>query len=265
MRIFLTMSRFLLLVAYLTTISAASRAFPLAGGGENGSPDASYLSTEVLATFVGVGGEVTQDEINQQLAELSTFIHLMQRKRQKYRSERRFLSHFFYKVHRQFLKQYQSHTTLRDLLEQGHYDCVTGTALYALLLDALGISYQIHEFPYHVYLTVTTKEQGTIMIESTDPQYGFVTDATEQAKRQQHYSESIVADDAEGYYQYNFSIQSTIGLTELAGLSYFNEAVEHYNNQEFQQATHLLKQANRWYRSPRTEAFEALIMSVSHR
>ena len=235
-----------------------------------GAPDSAFLhssgksglSAELLTTFLRVAGPEPALAADESLDELNDLVAHLQSKRAKYRSERRFLSYLFYKVHRHYLKRYRSHTTLYELLSQGNYDCVTGSALYALLFDALGISYQIHEFPYHVYLTVTTADQATIMIESTDPQYGFVTDAKEQAARYQHYRQRK---EEEAYYHYDFTIQETINLLELAGLSYFNEAVEHYNKQELQPARRLLQQARCLYASPRTEAFSTLINSVSQR
>lgn len=265
MGIFSVKQHWIILVIYFLTNVSANADFLRPDSLSEDQPAEHYLSSQILTTFMQVEGEVAQHEINEQLSELNTFIEQLQRKRGKYRSERRFLSYFFYKVHRQFLKRYQAHTTLYDLLENGNYDCVTGSALYALLLDALDIPYQVHEFPYHVYLTVTTADRNTIMIESTDPQYGFVVDTTEQAKRYQHYSQVNGTDDTESYYQYDFTIQATIGLKELAGLSYFNEAVEHYNKQEFQQARQLLRQANKLYTSPRTEAFKTLMTSVSQK
>ena len=252
----------LLLVACLLTTITTTTAFSYSGDPSDESRNERYLSRELLITFVRVDGQVSPNEIDRQVAELDAFVAQLRHKREKYRSEQRFLSYFFYKVHRRFLKRYQSHTTMRDLLEDGHYDCVTGSALYALLLDALDIPYQVHEFPYHVYLTVTPKDQDTIMIESTDPQYGLVIDTDEQAKRYRHYRQ---VSDTDAYYQYDFTIQEDIGLTELAGLSYFNEAVEYYNKRELQQAKRLLQQATRLYASPRTAAFEALMASISQK
>ncbi len=229
---------------------------------QSASTAASSLSREVLTIFAQVDEEATSSRIASQVNELNTFVEQLRRKQAKYRSEKRFLSYFFWKVHRQFLKNYRSHTTLYQLLEQGEYDCVTGTALYALLLHALDIPYQVHEFPYHVYLTVTTSKGETVMIESTDPQHGLVTNPREQAQRQQHYSQTDKATDQETY-QYQFAIQEQIGLTELAGLSYFNEAVEYYNQKEFQQAAYLLRKAHRLYDSPRMDAFQNLLSRLA--
>lgn len=253
---FLNKYRFLLLLVYLLSVSA----FAWAGQ----TPVASLeVSQKMLTVFLQVDQQATAQATAQQLRTLDTFIKELHDKRSRYRSEARFLSFFFRKVHRKFLKHYQRHTTLYELLEQGSYDCVTGTALYALLLDALNIPYQVHEFPYHVYLTLTTSQGDTIMIESTDPQYGFVTDPREQTQRAKHYSR-VATDESEEAYQYGFTIRESIGLTKLAGLSYFNEAVDRYNQQQFQAASDLLRRASQLYDSPRMEAFARLINGLAH-
>lgn len=219
------------------------------------------LSKSTFTTLMQVDLQATQADINRQYAELNEFLAHLQRKQRKYRSEKRFLSYFFYQVHRKFLKQYRPHTTLYELLERGSYDCVTGSALYALLLEALGVSYQVNEFPYHVYLTVATAEADTFLIESTDPQGGWVTNQTEQKRRFDFYSQ--VDEEDQAYFQYDFTIRGTIDLTQLAGLSYFNEAVAHYNQRSIQQAVLLLHRAERLYASPRMEAFKTLVSSVA--
>ena len=258
-RSFTLASLFILIVS---TTSAQATALSRVGEIPSCTERSSDLSKELLATLIRVEGEVDQQEIDQYHQQLTEFLSRLRRKQQKYKSERRFLSYFFYKVHRQFLKHYRAHTTLYDLMEKGDYDCVTGSALYALLLDGLGFTYQIHEFPYHVYLTVTTADQDTLLIESTDPLAGFVSDATEQKKRFDHYSQH--PQDANAGYQYSFTIQENIGLVELAGLSYFNEAVAYYNHQEFQQALRWLRQAEHLYDSPRMEAFMRLVTNLAH-
>ena len=226
------------------------------------SPREIALAKQAFSALMRVHPKTAQANIDRQYDELNEFLAHLQKKQQRYRSEKRFLSYFFYKVHRKFLKQYRPHTTFLELLEQGSYDCVTGTALYALLLDALGISYQVNEFPFHVYLEVITTEADTFLIESTDPQGGWVTSPAEQKQRFAFYSQpSEQKDDA--YFQYDFTIAETISLSQLVGLSYFNEAVANYNQRNIQRAVRLLNQAERWYASPRTNSFRTLISTVA--
>ena len=222
----------------------------------------SVLAKQEFNALMRVDPQAAQADIDRQYEELNEFLAHLRKKQQKYRSERRFLSYFFYKVHRKFLKQYRPHTTLHELLEQGSYDCVTGTALYALLLDALGISYQVSEFPFHVYLKVVTTKTDTFLIESTDPQGGWITNPAEQKRRFAFYSQATEQEN-EKYFQYNFTIAEVINLSQLVGLSYFNEAVVNYNQRNIRQAVRLLSQAERLYASPRTESFKALISSMA--
>ncbi len=220
------------------------------------------LAKQVFHALMRVESTTTQTDIDRQYDELNEFLAHLQKKQQKYRSEKRFLSYFFYKTHRKFLKRYRPHATFPELLEHGSYDCVTGTALYTLLLDALGVSYQVSEFPFHVYLSAITTEADTFLIESTDPQGGWITSPAEQKRRFAFYSQVTEQED-EAYFQYDFTIAETINLSQLVGLSYFNEAVANYNQRNIQQAVRLLSQAERWYASPRTESFKTLISAVA--
>ena len=219
-------------------------------------------SLRLLQLFIAVEGDVSAEKTTEYLSELDDFVAHLRRKQAKYASEKKFLSYLFYKVHRKYLKRYQDHTTLYELLERGRYDCVTGTALYALLLEALQINYQVQELPYHVYLNIYLTNGDTVLIESTDPQRGFVTRSSERQERLTQYAASLTADPNTDAYQYDFTIQESIGLTELAGLSYFNEAVAYYNQQQFQQAITLLQQATQLYSSQRMEAFRSLVEGV---
>lgn len=220
------------------------------------------LSKQVFTALMRVEVQATQADIDRQYRELGEFLAHLQHKQSKYRSEKRFLAYFFYRVHRKFLKQYRPHTTLYELLEKGNYDCVTGSALYAILLDALGISYQVNEFPYHVYLTVAASPNDTFLLESTDPQSGWVTNQAEQQRRFAFYSQAA-KEKNQAYFQYDFPIRGKINLTQLAGLSYFNEAVANYNQRKIQQAIVLLRQAEQFYASRRIESFKSLISSVA--
>ncbi len=220
------------------------------------------LSKQAVAALVRVDPQATQRDVDRQYKKLSEFLARLTEKKKKYQSEKRFLSHLFYKVHRKLLKQYRPHATFYQTLEKGSYDCVTGTATYALLLDALAIPYQVHEFPYHVYLSVTTTEGDTFLIESTDPQGGWVTDQDEQTRRADFYNLQS-EEQSQKHFRYNFIINETITLTQLVGLSYFNEAVESYNQRNLRRAIDLLRHADRLYASPRIDSFKTLIASVA--
>jgi hypothetical protein len=221
------------------------------------------IDYEALVLFLNISGQSTPELAAMHRAGLNEFVEDMLRKKQHYRSDKRFLKHLFYKVHRRYLKHYRDNTNLATLLEEGSYDCITGTALYSLLLDALGYKYSIRELPYHVYLMVSL-EQGrdSLLLESTDARHGFTGSPARISKRLAQYSEDLKA--KEPYqYDYTFEINEQIGLRELAALNYYNVAVQHYNQQQFEEAKVFLIQARHLYPARRMQALQILLRQIS--
>ncbi len=196
--------------------------------------------------------------------ELDKFVSHLKKKQSAYNDEEGFLRFMFYKVHRKYLKHYTSYPSFIDLFNTGKYDCVTGTALYAYLLDNLGYTFSIKELKYHIYLEVhplagkNVSQQDYFLIESTDPQYGFLSKPEDIQKRLAWYDNEESAAQTSNY-QYTFEINNTINLTELAGLSYYNSAIVYYNRQQFAKAISQLEKAEFLYASQRMQAFMALI------
>ncbi|MEO0332063.1 MAG: hypothetical protein AAF223_10305 [Bacteroidota bacterium] len=217
------------------------------------------VSPELFDKFVAIQSDITAAEAQKQYDALNRSIQYLNRKLKKSKSTEQFLKHFFYYVHRNYLKNYQHHANLGDLLESGKYDCVSGTALYALLLDALHINFSVREMTYHMYLEIPL-DGGIAIIESTDPLGGFISTESAIAKRLAQYQAEEA--DPEVYSQ---PIQAKVGMNELLGLSYFNAAVFHYNQQQLTPARQYLRQAIRWYPADRMYAFQAIIEAVATR
>jgi len=83
------------------------------------------------------------------------------------------LKFVFDHVQATFLKQYDVDADFYDMFVSGKYNCLTGTILYALLLDELKIKHTIKFMPGHVYLIAYIAETPYIF-ETTDPVGGFV-------------------------------------------------------------------------------------------
>ena len=222
-------------------------------------------AAQVLPLFLAVSPQAHQTAEDEIQKELDGFISFLKKKQSAYKDDGRFLQYMYYKVHNKYLKRYAQYPAFLSLFEAGQYDCVTGTALYAYLLDALGYTYTIQELKYHIYLLVRPREaqndlqQAYFLIESTDPLYGFVSERSAIQKRIQWYNSEENSATATTNYQYNFEINNTINLVELSGLAYYNSAVAYYNRQQFDKATAQLKKAKFLYESQRMEAFMRLI------
>lgn len=215
-------------------------------------------------------------EISEQVADWHKFVKRIAKK-QDVKDAERFLKFAFYKTHRKFLKHYNQYSSLQTLFAKGDYDCLSGTALYVLLLEELGYVYEIKETDYHIYILVTAnvKDSDTgsnypFLFESTDPLTGFVSDEKEILKRQDYYlNPTPIEEEMKGIsnkdreYQFSRAVNNSVNKIELAGLQYYNIGIAQYNRYEFKQAIKSLQKALFFYDSPRIKEFLNLTVSVA--
>ncbi len=197
---------------------------------------------------------------------LEDFTQQIARKKQQYKNKSKFLEYLFYKGHRKFLKNYQLYSSFTGLIENNNYDCVVGTALYALILERLDVNYTIKEFDYHVLLIVKV-DSKEFLFESTDPIDGFVKNKSEINKRIQFYTtprqetgfiQSIGA--KEKLNQRSHSVNNNIDIQQLAGLLFYNMAVKSYNETNYIQAIQNLEKGIRHYNTNRFQVFLEILL-----
>ncbi len=222
------------------------------------------ISQEMIALFLGVDAKFSDEDLNTYMDDIETFTQKLAQRQHRYSSEKQFLKYVFYKVHHRYMKHYREHSGLNDLLAKGDYDCITGTAFYGLILDALNINYTIKELPFHVYLLVQLQDgKGEILLESTDAKGGFVEDPKEIKDMVALYAQNTHT-KKEGHYNYSFEINEEIGLKQLAALNYYNEAVVYYNQQNVKQAINYLDYAYHLYPARRMDALRVLIGEMAN-
>jgi len=181
------------------------------------------------------------------------------------KNEKQFLSFLFRKTHQRLLLSFKEYASFGDLLDKGEYNCLTGTMLYALLLDHFGFKYTIIETNYHIFLIAQTAS-GNILIEATDPANGFVDEASEITKRISSYRENLIQQNhsAKYYYHFTFELYNTVTLDEMMGLLYYNRSVKAFNEKQLGDAVQNLDKAFALYQSPRIDEFsKILLLSVS--
>ncbi|HEY9117061.1 MAG TPA: hypothetical protein VIN11_04495, partial [Roseivirga sp.] len=88
------------------------------------------------------------------------------------RTDYAFLKAVFYKTHSSVLKDYDRLATMDQTLTDGKFGCLTGTAIYALILEHFGYEYDIIELPNHVFIHMTV-DGNSYVYESTLPMNGF--------------------------------------------------------------------------------------------
>lgn len=214
-----------------------------------------------LAAFLATSGN--ESDYGQFIRHLE---HL-QGKRYKFRTEAEFVRHIFASTHKKFLKHFNAQANFGLLFKDGTYNCLTGTILYSLILSDFNIRHQVIETNYHIFIIVHT-ETDELLLEATDPKNGLVTGAEELASRIQAYKADppVYAQSATEYTHYDFSFDlfNTVTIEELAGLLYYNLAIEAYNKQNLAQAIFYLNESISRYTSPRIEEMARLLLITVH-
>lgn len=225
-----------------------------------------FESEDHLSLLISSSPGVDSNKFNVLKGEYDALIEKLGKKRAKIENDKLFLKRLFYFVQSKQLHWYKDYVSFAEMLEKSYYDCMTGTALLAILLDEFKIPYQIIEFQYHTCLVATVSDQQ-IMLESTDPYEGFVEDAIEIGERMAHYENPQDKEPVSGIssnsmeYKLDFSNSQVINLQKLVGLSYFNYAANYYNQRNIPEAALAIEKAEWLYPSERILDMKMLIGS----
>ncbi len=135
-------------------------------------------------------------------------------------------------VHEAFLDKYELQNRFSNIFSKGNYNCVSATALYALIFEDLSIPYSIKEKPTHVYLMAyPTTDQ--LLVESTDPSGNFFNynDRFKTAVVGQLKDAKLISEDefqnksVDEIFNAFYYSDENIDLKELAGIQYLNDAL----------------------------------------
>lgn len=188
----------------------------------------------------------------------------------KNQDQLKLMRQIFQKTHQRLLKKYELQSSFNAMLEEGKYDCVSGSAALGMLLDRYHFDYDIIETDYHVFI-VAKLDNKNIILESTLPVGGMITLPSEVEKYLNSYSaqedsklsqpNQLLAGPQVDYS--NNSIFRIVNLKELAGLQYYNDAIVHFNSQSFGKAVNQLSKAYLLYPSDRVEGLRELSIDLA--
>lgn len=199
-------------------------------------------------------------------ADLSQYLTKLETIKKRKKSDLEFLKSVFFKTHRKYLKRYDASATLEETMTGGAYGCLTGTALYSMILSHFGYENEIMELTSHVYLKVKLDNQ-IVLIESTLPEDGFLENVSEIAKATEQYQDnsrkpnSIIAiagineGNAEGAYE------RSISLKQLSGLQYYNMAIYNIKGESLEKAFANARESLDLYSCKRTEQLMEIVIN----
>ena len=190
----------------------------------------------------------------------------------KKKNEYKFLRQIFEKTHQRILRKYEQHSTFNSMLQEGKFDCVSGSAALGLLLDRYGFAFEIVETDYHVFI-IAQADGRKVILESTLPIGGFIANTSEVEKYLDSYkpaefaqlkslNQRLAGTDLD--YSDN-SIFRKVNLKQLAGLQYYNDAIVHFNTQAFDLAIYQLSKAYTLYQSDRILRLRELSIDMAYK
>jgi tetratricopeptide (TPR) repeat protein len=144
----------------------------------------------------------------------------------------------FNSVHDRFLVKYKDEAFFNDIFITGDYNCVTASALYALILHDLGINFIIKETPDHIYLIADPGSLRFIM-ETTLPSKGVIEFDTKVKSNfiQYLHNNKIISEEdiknlsTDELFDKFYLKDKNITLRELAGIHYYNRGAMLFNKE----------------------------------
>jgi hypothetical protein len=157
-------------------------------------------------------------------------------------------------VHAEFLKKYIDNEYFPALFQNGNYNCVTASMLYALVYDRISVPYKVMASSNHVYL-VANPGPKSIVIETTNPGFEKVifTGEFKQQYVQNLLESKLISEEeyrnksTEELFEANFKEVRETEFKSLLGFQYFNRAVLMAQDNKIEKAYELCQKAYFFY------------------
>ncbi len=174
----------------------------------------------------------------------------------------------FSETKKKYLHTYYLYSFFPDLLTLKTYNCVTGSALYAVIFDELDIPYNVVEVPQHVYL-IAYPNTAQIGVESTDAKDGVYNwteynklDAVNFLLQIGEISQNeIQLKGMDAIVEEFFYSNSEHDFDGLVGMHFFNRALFFNEQKDFDKALYYLDKAGDHYESEKVAYMEGAILS----
>lgn len=213
-----------------------------------------------LNLFLGLDPNLTPEKLASIEGRIQSFIDDLDEKKVNSNSPQKIIKYIHEKVHKKFLKSYEEISPFHMIFDHGVYNCVSGTALFALIFDQLNIPYSIQELPTHVYL-IAYPDNGDVIVESTDPKKGYYVASNMYVHRvvknlvdlnlvEENYVENV--GERKVYNDFFYS-ESDISIQQLAGLQYYNDVVEYFDMESYVSAYSSIQKSMLLYPSHRID------------
>ena len=223
---------------------------------------------DYLKLFLAIDPLANTDRYNLIRREIELELQALRTKKFNKAKPEKKISLLYESVNKNILMKYQENVSFPEIFTRGIFNCLTASAYYGLLLDSLDIPYVFKETYNHVH-PLAYPRAGRINIETTDPVSGiqyfdeklkvrFVNYLLETKRiSREDYEKTTVNDLFNSYYLPGKSI----GLEELTGLQYMNDALHLFTQDQYVNAFEQIKKAYFIYPSSKMLAVFQFILN----
>lgn len=182
-------------------------------------------------------------------------------------SEEKLIRALHKQVHERFLTRYRALVEFNEVFVSGEYNCVSSTALFALVLEELEIPYYVQEQPGHV-LIMAYPNTSNITVEMTTVKNAFVIPPRKDINRaianllelQLVTPKQVKAMGDVAVYDMFFNVRSKITIDQLIGIQFFNHAITSVNNDQAERSLSEICKAERFYDVYRTKILKSELL-----
>ncbi len=226
------------------------------------NPDATHLERLMV-----LGSKASPERTAAAKKEFDAFISEIKSSKVLRKPEVKLMKELHAMVHKRFLTRYQFVVPFHEIFKSGTYNCVSATALFALVLEELDIPYNIQEQPTHVYI-MAYPDTKAISVEMTAVEDAYYLTARKDVSNAVNALLELDLTTREEIqmkgelYVYNafYNTNDVVDLRELAGIQYMNASISAVNDERFADALSSICKAETLYNVKKTQLLKTEIL-----
>lgn len=195
---------------------------------------------------------------------LDDFIKFFPVKESKAKKEKKRVLKIYNAIHGRFLKKYDKRALFHNIFENGNYNCVSASAIYAYAFDKLNIPYHVKKIPSHVYLVAYPKTHKIYLETTASGVYGFFVHQKSQIKKivdklialKLATKEEVNKKGVIKFYEDYFYGKESVDKSSLIGMQYHNEGIFEFENQNYKSAQDNIIKSKVFFKPPDIKVFE---------
>lgn len=216
------------------------------------------INYNFFASMLAIDSTMTSERALKYQSEVDALISTFPATEDREKKERKRVKNIYDELHDKFFVKYEEDSFFNNIFENGYYNCVTASALYAYAFDKLDIPYHVKETPSHVFLIVYPNTYK-IYLETTVPgAYGFLEPSESDIKKivdelvsyKLVTSQEVLEKGYSKFYEDYFYGKDFVDKKTLIGMQYYNKGILDYQKENHETSINNLKKAKLFFDSP---------------